>query len=854
MRKSRSVCLLIAVFLLLPVFISCEREIDGESIDSTDDGEVSEDTTEHKQIKADIDALYSSGIDRSKAMVNIAQGKSYSVSYNASNDYPDDGTKLTDGVFAENYYGASDKTNWAGFNTRLNVKDLEIELDLGKEHSEIADIGMSFCGNITYGIGLPGEVEFYVSGSDDNYVMIGKAISPEFVSANTLYSFELKLQEGITASKIKMVCKEPKSSWLFIDEIYVYKYEGEGSMIDQPSNYYGEEKIKEVTEPTYWSDSESDYNEDVNLLKGLTPKFFAMDAISGELATEQYNTLSKNSTLTDGLYSTRSTYADGRWTRFTRGLARDIVFDLKNTSAVSGYTLGFLKEDETGVRLPNYVSISASEDGVGWQEIAYITGFVSEKEKDIIRKSGSFKDTYRARYIKISFPIFSHIYADEFEINGRKNASGAKKIVPSEKSEDNLPGKYAAPEDFNNINDVLLSYICHPDIAPISKEIYLPHVAYIEDGKIKDTLFDSYMFLPYVAYLYENGKKRPLKKEDWQHYIDVQYTNDGNMDALEAAVEETKSALDLKDYKVGVFLSILYPVTTQTNFGEINGKNLDFSKTEDRKAAIKWIIDEQERIFKEKGYENLYIEGFYWFTEEVDYSDEGLMDMLSFTTDYVRELGYITTWIPYYQASGYNEWQKFGFDLACYQPNYAFNKAIPDQRLFDAAKAAKMLGMCIELEIGGSSDSDVDRLKKYFAVGAATGYMTEAIHMYYQGGVPGSIYNAYKSNDGYIHSLYKDTYKFIKGKFSNDAPGIEDRALECAVSDKVSGTLTVESDNYVKGFVLATSPKYGTVQLNPDGSFIYTPFTGITGEDFFEVSVNYGYDVSEPSKFTVNIK
>lgn len=105
--------------------------------------------------------------------------------------------------------------------------------------------------------------------------------------------------------------------------------------------------------------------------------------------------------------------------------------------------------------------------------------------------------------------------------------------------------------------------------------------------------------------------------------------------------------------------------------------------------------------FYAKKYEHLQLSGFYWFTEEIDYEDSQLLEMIRVTTDYVRSKNLITTWIPYYLASGYNDWRRLGFDMACYQPNYAFSQGIPEQRLYDAADTAKLLGMCIELEIGG---------------------------------------------------------------------------------------------------------------------------------------------------------
>ncbi len=851
MKKTRAISLFLAMLLLLALLGACVNNPDEQESSPDDSSDTSEDTTDYSLVKAKIDRLYTGEIDRSLAQVNLAQGKSYETSYDSHADYPDNGGKLTDGVFAETFFG-EDKEPWAGFHSSLNGT-LEIKLDLAETYEGIADIGISFCYNSSSGIGLPSTVEFYAD-TEDEYILVGAISTSGLTGTAGLYNATLRLQESITASRLKIVCVTPTLSWLFIDEIFVYKYEGEDPMNNKPTKYYGEVSIPEITTPTYWSEDDADYSKVQNLLAGLPQQIISFANIDGNLATEQYNTLPSGKMLTDGRTATGATYSASGWFRFTRGLAREIIYNLGNTSAVSGYSMGFLKEDSTGVRLPSAVSVSASENGVDWQEIYQITNITSQKASEIVRVNGEFGSSYRARYVKVAFPVNSHVYVDEIEITGTKKVGNAKALVPDEVEEVMYPNKYAAPEDFNNIQDVLLSYICHPNVAPITKEIYLPHVAYIEDGEIKDTLFDSFMYLPYVAYLYDGGSKKPLNKTDWQYYMDVQFTDGKNMDALEAAVEETKSALGNNDYEVGIFLSILYPVVEQTAFGEIDGRNLDFRKVEDRKTAIKWLIDEQIRVFEEKGYEHLYIEGFYWFTEEINYSDEQLLELITYTTDYVRSLGYITSWIPYYQASGYNEWAKLGFDLACYQPNYAFNFSIPDQRLFDAAEAAKLLGMCIELEIGGSSAEHITRMKKYYAVGALTGYMTDAIHMYYQGGVPGSIYAAYTSNDKYINSLYEDTYKFIKGTFDPSAPAPESQALECEVSGEVSGELTTVSDNMVKGYSLYVSPKYGTIRLNSNGTFVYTPMKGITAEDYFEVVVDYGYDVSEPARIEISVK
>ncbi|MDD4164644.1 MAG: DUF4855 domain-containing protein [Eubacteriales bacterium] len=853
MKKNGKLALLLSLLLLVSTLASCDptKEENSDAV-SESMSETSEEIKRTEYLKADIDNLYTGKVDRSLTKTNLLKKKNYTVSYKAHEDYPDTADVLTDGTFADSCYGGTNKELWAGFYNRLNG-DLTIEINLVTATADIADIGVSFCNNISMGIAIPDKVEFYIANGGE-YKYLGTSTSPVRIEASDLYKAELKLQESVTATKIKIVCMHPRSTWLFIDEVFANKYQEGVTEGVHPDSYYGDIDIPVISESEYWSESDEDYNTPKNLLSGLTQQIYTLSALDGEHAKENYNTSVNSKILTDGIISKNATYSASQWFRFTRGIGREIYYDLGKTSAVSGYSFGFLKEKATGVYLPVSVIVSASENGKDWQTLKEIKSITASKDSDIVRVSGTFGGNYRARYIKIYIPVATHVYVDEIEITGTKKVGNAKTIIPDEEKQTDFPNKYAAPEDYNGTRDVLLSYICHPNVAPITKEIYLPHTAYIEDGVIKDTLFDSFMFLPYTAFLYEGSALRTLKKDDWQLYINTQFTEGKNMDALNEAVGETKAALGKDDYKASVFLSIFMPVSSQTSFGEINGRNLDFTKLADRKAAVKWLIDEQLRIFNSRGYENLYIQGFYWFIEGIDYSDSQIIELIDYTTDYVRSLGYITSWIPYYQASGYNEWDKLGFDLACYQPNFAFNFEVPDRRLYDAAASAKLLGMCIELEIGGVATGHVDRLKKYYAAGAETGFMTDAVHMYYQGGVPGSIYEAYKSNNAYLHSLYKDTYNFMKGKFNPSKPAAESTSVSCSSEEKANGKVSVVSDNMIKGFTLGISPKYGTVQLNSDGSFVYTPLYGIKGEDYFEISVDYGYGTSEPARITVNIE
>lgn len=327
---------------------------------------------------------------------------------------------------------------------------------------------------------------------------------------------------------------------------------------------------------------------------------------------------------------------------------------------------------------------------------------------------------------------------------------------------------YAEKKTFG-VKDILLTYVpgTKDDLRQLTEDMLLPYVSYIQNEKIMDTLFDGYLFLPYVSFLYQGMEKKPLTKNQWQEYLENQFVADRNVSALNKAVAKVKSELQIPDYKVKIYFSIFYPVKSVSNFGDIKGENLNFSNLEQRITAVKWMIDSQLRLFEEGDYPNLELGGFYWFTEEMDFSDRDLISLIHETTDYVRSLGLITTWIPYYQATGYRKWQEVGFDLGCYQPNYAFNFNIPKTRLYEAYEEAKELGMCAELEIGKLSVEDVKRMKDYFQVAAEVGVMKEAVHMYYQDAGPGVFYQSYVSEDPTLHGLYEDLYLFIKNQYSD---------------------------------------------------------------------------------------
>lgn len=334
-------------------------------------------------------------------------------------------------------------------------------------------------------------------------------------------------------------------------------------------------------------------------------------------------------------------------------------------------------------------------------------------------------------------------------------------------------------------NDVLKTYVGGK---AISKKEFMPSVAYIEEGVVKDILFDSFAFLPSPTWVYQGGSESngmtPMGKDDWLSYINkMEFKANKNMDALDEASGDVINGLGLKNYKTTVFFTLLYPVRTVSDFGEVNGKHLDLSKNEDRIAALKWMVDEQIKVYKSKGYKYLKLGGFFWFPEEVpsqQYMQEDA-EMLRAVTDYVRSLKLQTVWSPYYRARGAAKWKDFGFDKCSMQFNYF--PAQPDapnaggiDRIASGSAFCLANGMGVEMELGSSTDESCTGFKEYMKGGVTNGYMNDYCFYYFCTG-PSTVWDVFTSESSYIKSTYDELYRFVKGALTLSDININSEAL-----------------------------------------------------------------------------
>ena len=344
--------------------------------------------------------------------------------------------------------------------------------------------------------------------------------------------------------------------------------------------------------------------------------------------------------------------------------------------------------------------------------------------------------------------------------------------------------KLPTPADLGGVENVCLTYTFNPNGKNYGRHTADTLKAYVgymgKDGKVTDTFMDGYLFLPCVQKapsgqcLHDGGYL-----SDWVAYIDDTFKEGYNVDALDKAAEQVSKELG-RDVKCKVFLTILYPFRrTGASFGTLDGVKLNSTVLADRKKAIKWCIDEQEKRFKEANYKHLELAGFYWLLEEVSVgSDQSCIDehtLVHYAVDYTHELGYKAIWIPHFFADNWDKGYEFDFDVVNLQPNLMFPHEgevfTPEYiaaRLPEATKRMLEHGYGMEVEMDSQVfSSKYERYQMYLRYGIEKGLMN-SVKMYYQDGAPGVLYSACKADNTYSRLIYDQTYKYAKGKLTLD--------------------------------------------------------------------------------------
>lgn len=301
-----------------------------------------------------------------------------------------------------------------------------------------------------------------------------------------------------------------------------------------------------------------------------------------------------------------------------------------------------------------------------------------------------------------------------------------------------------------SIADLVLIYQGGTHRPEWTKEQFVPYVVHEDRQGNKNWLFDGFLFLEFKdgkGRNYAPGyEKLNARRQEWEWLLNRNFEKGKAFSALNECIGEQISELGKPKFSHKLVVGIPSPILNQKDWGEIDGKVYDFSKTEDRIEAGKWYIDRFIDRYKKEGYKHLELEGFYWVDEDV----RGCADILIPLGDYIRSKKLKFVWIPYWKAKGFDQWKEFKFDFAWLQPNHFFSKNIENERIDQACDFAKKMNMGVEMEFDHRAMADHnaqmrDRLVTYIDGFEKNGAYAKASIAYYEGG--NAIYSFYKSTN-----------------------------------------------------------------------------------------------------------
>ena len=779
--------------------------------------------------------------DLNKPKETVSKGCSYTLSTETIKRFPDAGSPLTD----DKATGIYETGKFVGF---AGGEPIVVEVDLGKVRDDIYRFEMMCYANASGGNFLPVAVTYAISEDGENFTEIGRVFAP--TSGQASYDYPLSLANCVSARYVRFTVEATDSPMLLLEEAGVYARSGSTGIGSLYPAVVLDGTKKEWDSPS---------STEKNLIAGVLQQVYVpSDAKNVTLSSCSKWDLP---VLTDGWKANPNNINDNhihndKYFKFQSTSApMEFYFDLGATSAVKKFTAQFTHRMDWGVQAPSEVKVYLSMDGQQW----YLAGSVASEpinENTPVTVELTLDKKVQARFVCFSFNTCNWCGISEFEVFGTTSTSGAKELTKAGlvTKEDAKKGYLAPSEDLmNGYKDLCLLYQ-RADRNMYTADVLMPYVAYLdEQGNIKDTMFDSFLFLMSGNMPSGHNPLGAGNKTDMLWNIDNLFMDGYNLQALNEAAGRVKEALGLPaDYKYGFSVTLYDLDPDGYDFGDIDGDGkTDATNTwEKRVAAIKWYMDAFEAKLAEYNFENLDFFGYYWYREGV-YPEDDQPKVISALADEIHARGFDFIWIPWYCAPGYDTWKDYGFDASCMQPNYVFDLKEPEGRIAQASYLIQTVGCGIEIEVGFTAIQNEtlrNRYLEYLSGGVKYGYMKDCIHMYYQ---ELDVYHTTcKSTDPKVRVMYDYTYQFIKGTLNAYPAALETVKVEAAADAPTSVTL-FENPSAHLSVNLIGSPDHGSVTFGNDGVFTYYPEAGFSGT----VTITYTFDegLGESEVCTVEI-
>jgi len=292
-----------------------------------------------------------------------------------------------------------------------------------------------------------------------------------------------------------------------------------------------------------------------------------------------------------------------------------------------------------------------------------------------------------------------------------------------------------------------------------------PYVTYQDPQTGKEQwLFDGFLFIEFQdgrGHTYEQySNLKHANQDQWAWLLQRNFANNDGVPNLEKTVEAAAARIGEPARRRQVILTLPVPEPDQTDWGDLNGRVLDFHDKSDRLAACVWYLDMALQRWKDLAPKELDMAGFYWVAEQSS-STKGLFPDLA---QAVHARGKEFFWIPSYHVNTpLGDWKSFGFDQAWLQPNFFFHPGLSPTRLQSACDFARVHGMGLEMEFDPRMITDPSvyepRFHAYLDAFTRNGVRDGAAMAWYEGG--GALYRLAVSDNPKFRGDYDELARFV---------------------------------------------------------------------------------------------
>ncbi len=275
------------------------------------------------------------------------------------------------------------------------------------------------------------------------------------------------------------------------------------------------------------------------------------------------------------------------------------------------------------------------------------------------------------------------------------------------------PEKIGKPDTSGSITDLMLLYHGGTHRLDYTEEQLKPYIYRTGIKSNHEWLFDGFLFLEFKdnrGYEYAKGYgQKPANKSQWIWLTTRNFEKGKGVNALNSSLAKLSQNNVIPKRMRKVILTLPDPIIGNKTWGDLDGRNLDFDKVEDRIVACKWYVDYVIEKWKEQNFDQLHLKGFYWVAE----TQRDSWQILQQISKHIKSKGLEFYWIPYMYAEGAADWKMSGFDHAYQQPNYFFKLDRPYSLLTKAIDMGTTHNMGLEMEFD-SKVSDPEFGKRFY--------------------------------------------------------------------------------------------------------------------------------------------